>query len=209
MSHCGKLNTAPAQAEPPLISVDVTEDTMSEKILVSYCSSYGSTAEIAERIGKIVQENGFTVDVKRVTEVTDPEQYDGAVIGSPVYSGEWAHNVIDFIEAHERFLRPLPVAIFTTALRLRDQSEEMRKSVMGIFDVYRVMLEPITIGLFAGSLDYSKLSPIVRLQLQSKHLPEGDFRDWDAIEEWARSLPELFHRAIGEAQKPEAMMGTD
>jgi len=53
-------------------------------------------------------------------------------------------------------------------------------------------VRPVDVGLFAGVLDYSELSFIVRLVMKSKMkkkgVPEGDHRDWDAIRAWAEGL---------------------
>ncbi|NDJ86186.1 MAG: flavodoxin [Chloroflexi bacterium] len=165
---------------------------MKEKYLVTYASRYGSTAEIAQHIAGILAKQGWTVDTKPVSEVEDLEIYRGVLIGSAIYSGEWDQAAVEFIKAQQRLLEGLPLAIFMVGMRLRDQSEEMRSTVLAQFEVYQVMLKPLAIGLFAGALFYDKLSPIVRLQLKGKGLPEGDFRDWSAIERWAESLPGLF-----------------
>ena len=44
---------------------------------------------------------------------------------------------------------------------------------------------PVTVGLFAGALDYSKLSFLHRTIAKKMSGPEGDFRDWEAINAWA------------------------
>lgn len=168
---------------------------MSKKYLVTYASRYGSTAEIALRIGNILKTHGLEVDILPVAQATNLESFNGAILGSPIYSGEWAQDMIQFMNTQKAVLQPIPVAIFTTALRLRDTSEDMRQAVLGTLYPYRIQLKPIAIGLFAGALDYQKLSPIVHLQLKSKNLPEGDFRDWGQIEAWAHTLPDLFESA--------------
>jgi menaquinone-dependent protoporphyrinogen oxidase len=52
-------------------------------------------------------------------------------------------------------------------------------------------VKPVEIGLFAGALHYDKLPWLMRKILQSKGLPEGDFRDWDTIRAWASHLHEI------------------
>ena len=51
---------------------------------------------------------------------------------------------------------------------------------------------PVSMGLFAGALDYSKLNFIFRAVMKSKMkkqgIPEGDFRNWDAITSWAEGV---------------------
>jgi len=47
-------------------------------------------------------------------------------------------------------------------------------------------IKPVGIGTFAGALDYNNLSWLNKMILKSKGTPEGDFRDWKAIQAWAR-----------------------
>ncbi|MGQ9908179.1 MAG: flavodoxin domain-containing protein [Candidatus Flexifilum sp.] len=159
--------------------------------LVAYASRYGSTAEIAARIGSTLSAHGLLVDVRPIGAPIAPAEYGSAVLGAPIYSAAWPVEMDAFVRTHQAALRPLPVALFAVALRLRDDSDALRAAVLGAIDVYRVMLAPVSIGLFAGALAYNRLSPIVRLQIQSKGLPEGDFRNWDAIARWAAGLPPL------------------
>lgn len=50
-----------------------------------------------------------------------------------------------------------------------------------------------TIGLrehriFFGALDHSRLSFAKRMMAKAVQAPEGDFRDWKAIEAWAAGI---------------------
>lgn len=42
--------------------------------------------------------------------------------------------------------------------------------------------------LIAGELDKRKLGAMGRSVARAVHAPEGDFRDWDAIEAWAKEI---------------------
>jgi len=58
-------------------------------------------------------------------------------------------------------------------------------------------VKPFSVGVFRGKLDYSKLDFISLLimkliRLTYKRAPEGDFRNWEAIESWAASLRPAF-----------------
>ena len=52
----------------------------------------------------------------------------------------------------------------------------------------REILEPDTIEFFAGKMDYRKLALAPRLVVRGMKVPEGDFRNWDAIGAWADAL---------------------
>jgi menaquinone-dependent protoporphyrinogen oxidase len=51
------------------------------------------------------------------------------------------------------------------------------------------MIRPVSIGFFNGALDYSRLNFFQRLFVRlAIGAEEGDFRNWDAVREWAEAL---------------------
>jgi menaquinone-dependent protoporphyrinogen oxidase len=162
---------------------------MDTRILVTYFSRHGATAEAAARIGEVVAASGVPVDVAPMADVTGLDGYRAVVVGAPLYSANWPPEATGFVRKHSRALLMRPVACFVLAIRLRTDTEALRQAVLSAVSTERVMMKPRTVGLFAGALDYARLSPIVRLQAQTKGLPEGDFRNWAAIEAWAAGLP--------------------
>ena len=166
------------------------EDDLSNRILVAYASRYGSTAEIAQAIGKVLSDDA-TVDVLSMTEVADPAAYDAAVVGAPIYSSDWMPEATEWVKSHGPAWKKMRTACFVVSLRLRDVTQEIRTVEEAAINVEKVILNPVSVGLFAGALDYSKLGAIVKLQVQTKGLPEGDFRDWAAIRSWAAEIKPL------------------
>ncbi|UCC61969.1 MAG: hypothetical protein JSV36_14425, partial [Anaerolineae bacterium] len=76
-------------------------------------------------------------------------------------------------------------------LTMKDDTEENRTRVAAYVNRMRQrvpQVQPIDVGLFAGVLDYSKLSRLTELEMKRLNMPEGDFRDWQAIRDWAASL---------------------
>ena len=63
---------------------------MSDKILVTYASRLGSTAGVAEAIGKTLKDNGAQVEVQRMEDVTDVTPYAAVVAGSAIYAKQMA-----------------------------------------------------------------------------------------------------------------------
>ncbi|MBI5957219.1 MAG: flavodoxin, partial [Chloroflexi bacterium] len=57
---------------------------MSHKILVAYASRAGSTAGVAEAIGKTLSENGAQVEVRPMQDVKDLTPYGAVVAGSAI-----------------------------------------------------------------------------------------------------------------------------
>lgn len=164
---------------------------MPAHILVAYASKHGATAEVAQAVGDVLSGPGAEVAVRAVAEVDDLTPYTAAVVGSPIYSSDWLPEATAFVKGHSRALGAMPAACFTLAIRLRNGSEAIRETVERYITTERVIMQPISVGYFAGRLDYDLLSPITRLQVQTKGLPAGDFRDWDAIRAWAADLRPL------------------
>ena len=55
-----------------------------KKVLVTYASKCGSTAEVAQVIAERLAQQGDGVDVKPVEEVHDLAGYDAVVVGSVI-----------------------------------------------------------------------------------------------------------------------------
>jgi len=67
-------------------------------------------------------------------------------------------------------------------------------------------VKPFSVGVFRGKLDYSKLDFISSLVMKLiwliyKRAPEGDFRNWEAIQSWTASLSPVFAETIQESKQ--------
>ena len=183
-----------AKVEFPESSCGV-EKEKGHKVLVAYASACGSTGEVAESIGQVLCDNGTAVDVRLVENVKDLSSYQAAVIGSAVHSSKWLPEAIKFIETNQTVLSQLHVAYFLTCLTLYKSNDVTRRRARSYLDPVLdavPQIKPVDIGLFAGVLDYSKLSFVVRRIMKSKMkkkgVPEGDHRNWDDIRAWAKGL---------------------
>jgi menaquinone-dependent protoporphyrinogen oxidase len=171
------------------------EKKMSKKVLVAYFSYCGTTGGVAEAIGQVLCDKGATVDVRQIKDISDVSPYQAFVIGSAVRSASWWPDAIEFVERNKEELGRKPVAYFLTCLALYQDTEASRRTARSYMDpVLQAVphVKPVQMGLFAGSLDYSKLNLLYRMVMKSKMkkqgVPEGDFRDWDTIHSWAEDL---------------------
>ena len=73
------------------------------KVLVAAASRYGSTAEIAQAIGDVLQSRGFEVTVALPGDVGALSEFDAVVLGSAVYTGQ--HTVRGLQRAALLFFR--------------------------------------------------------------------------------------------------------
>lgn len=167
---------------------------MSKRILVTYASRTGSTAEVAEAIGKALAEGGAQVDVLRMQDVNDLSPYSSVVAGSAVRGSKWLPEAVEFIQAHRSTLAQKKFAMFTVCITMAmKNAENYRAGVMTWIAPVRAMVKPLSEGLFPGWLDFSKLpfnfdTLKLRLTVALGIFPSGDHRDWKAIRSWAEGL---------------------
>ena len=167
---------------------------MQNKILVTYASRAGSTAEIADAIGKTLIEGGAQVDILPMQNVKDLSAYGAVVAGSAIRGSKWLPEAAQFIQSHRVELAQKPFAMFTVCITMAmKNAENYRTGVLGWVAPVRAMVKPLSEGLFAGMLDFSKLpfnwdTLMLRLSVALGIFPRGDHRDWKAIRAWAEGL---------------------
>ena len=154
-------------------------------VLISAASKHGATAEIAAAIGAVLSERGHTASVVSPDEVMHVDDFDAVVLGSGVYAGHWLRPVKDLIERCQAALVAIPVWTFSSG-PLGDPPKPDEDPV----DVEYALSACNTDQhiLFAGKLDPDKLGFAERALVKALRAPEGDFRDWDAIEAWAEGI---------------------
>ena len=160
-----------------------------KKVLVTYASKYGSTGGVADAIGKEMCTKDVAADTVLIKNADNISSYQGVVIGSAIYRGNWMAEAVDFVKENRDILRQVPVAYFLVCMTLSQPTEENRTKVLSYMDpLLKAVpeIKPIDIGTFAGVLDYKNLSWLNKKIMKSKGSPEGDFRDWNAIRAWAR-----------------------
>jgi menaquinone-dependent protoporphyrinogen oxidase len=160
------------------------------RVLVSAASRHGSTAEIAERIGRVLREElanaaAAVVDVVPPAEVADPARYDALVLGSAVYMGHWLDAALALARRFASGGAGRPVWLFSSG---------------PVGDPPRPDQQPVDVGsvvaatrarehrLFSGALRRDRLSFSERALVAALRTPYGDFRDWAAIEGWVRDV---------------------
>jgi menaquinone-dependent protoporphyrinogen oxidase len=170
------------------------------RVLVAYASQYGSTGGVADAIAQSCFEQGAAAEVRRGGNVSSVSDYDAVIVGAPVISDEWMPDARDFVKKHRAELSGRPVAYFLTCmtLALSTDEDERADQVKYLERIQQDFPEvtPIELGLFAGALDYGKMSPAMNVlyRVFSEDDTDGDDRDLPAIRAWASTL---YPRLIG------------
>lgn len=160
------------------------------RLLVTAASRHGSTAEMAERIGAVLRAQladgpGARVDVVPAGVVVDLDGYDAFVLGSAVYMGRWLDSALRVSRRYGRDRRDRPMWLFSSGpVGDPPKPDQQPVDVGSVVRVTRAREH----RLFAGVLDRHRLGFGERAVVAALRAPYGDFRDWAAIEGWARDI---------------------
>jgi len=180
---------APAHDEAFYESIGEGKNNLKSKILIAYASKLGSTGDVAQAIGEELTARGNTVDVKLVGDLQDVSPYDSILLGSAVRIGRWLPEAIGFLEQNVNSLASKSVSYFTVCITMHQDTPENRALAQEITNAARAIRKPAAEGFFGGRIDYGTISFMEQMILRAKNVPEGDFRDWDAIRAWGKQLP--------------------
>lgn len=163
---------------------------MDNKVLVTYATKYGSTAQIAEKIGQTLHQAGLQVDVQPVKQIRDVEPYSAVILGSAVYIGAWRKDAVKFLQHHELALAKIPVWLFSSGPTGKGDPVTLLQGwryPQGLQPIIN-RIQPRDITVFGGFVDENKVSFIEKWMIKNVKAPSGDFRDWNAITAWAQEI---------------------
>lgn len=172
------------------------------KFLVTYASRTEWTKGVAEAIGITLQGSGAVVDVIPMSKVSSVTDYDLIIAGSAINSSAWLPEGMEFLKKFQSQLRSKPFAAFLVCMTLAlKDGEKYREQVSSWMDPVRTLVDPISIGLFAGGLEIKRIPKFgERLMFQLSVLfgfwKEGDHRDWIKINDWTLNLVRLLEGRI-------------
>ncbi len=153
------------------------------RVLVAYATKHGSTAGIAQAIGDELGKMGLTTDVREVREVRDLAPYGAVILGSAIYMGKWRRDALRFGRRHESELQRHPVWLFGSGPRDKSAEEGEIPPVPAAAKLAAAIHARAHVT-FGGNWPYD-----------AKHDRYGDFRNWDRIQGWARSIGEELRRS--------------
>jgi menaquinone-dependent protoporphyrinogen oxidase len=179
------------------------------RIQVVYASRHGGTAGIAQRIAEVLRNEGNEVVVANAADQPDPSGFDAYVIGSGVQIGSWHKEGTEFLERNQATLATKPAWLFSSGplggSSMTTETEDRLELALGPqegpgsggrkrIEALSAAIHPRAHRVFYGAFDpkdppKSMQERVVRLMPAAKRaLQTGDFREWDAIEAWAREI---------------------
>ena len=153
-------------------------------VLVAYASRAGATRGVAERIAARMRGNGLDVHLDPLLGRERVDRFQAVVLGSPIYSGAWETDAVDFLLRNARALAGHPLWTFSVGWVGRNGVTHDAK---GLDEIQR--LAPAREHrFFAGALDAADLKLIQRIAFKRRGGQSGDLRDWAAIDAWADDI---------------------
>lgn len=172
-------------------------------VLIVFGTNKGQTAKIANSMGNVLREHGYTVRV--VDGCSAPadlvvEQFDAVMLGASIYDGRYQAHIVEFIKTHRAHLERVPSAFFSVSMTEADPDPHARARLQQA--IQRLQDEtgwhPGWVASFAGSLDYLRRRWLLRLiyrrvpqPAQPAAAPDQhavEYTDWDAVTRFAEDF---------------------
>lgn len=186
------------------------------KILITYSTNAGSTADVAEAISEEFRKAGHDVEVRPINEIDSLVGYTSVILGAPMILG-WHAVARKFLRRNRQQLAGKKVAFFACALKLTDDhdkfniplsidpglvSDPVKPGRLAFKERFTTTghylkpmlacapeLTPVSVAFFNGKLDLRRLKWWqVLFVLGVVQGKPGDYRDWSYIRNWASEV---------------------
>lgn len=191
------------------------------KVLVAYSTNSGSTTEVAEAVAAELTDAGHTVEVRPMKDVSSVSGYDAVVMGAPMILGwqsparqfvrkhqsELAARKTAYFACAMRLTRASRETLPPVALTLDENlvADEVKPGSLNIKERFTTIgyylksmlppgpgAKPVSVAFFNGKMEMFRLkwwqAAFVMVVVQAT---PGDYRDWDVIRAWGKSLSQL------------------
>jgi menaquinone-dependent protoporphyrinogen oxidase len=165
------------------------------KILVAYASVHGSSKEMAQFIGRILQTYDAEVTVANVVDIHNVEGYDAYVLGTAIHASLWLQDMCTFIDRFKDHLARKPTYFWVSCIRALE--EDGRAHALKYYFDYKMLdaFDVREVSVFTGKLDTSNITRQEQWFLVANYdgkLTPGnmkhDYRDWQAIARWGNKI---------------------
>jgi menaquinone-dependent protoporphyrinogen oxidase len=135
---------------------DLREGATVKSIFLTYGTTEGQTAKIAEFIADALRARDLDVtmlDVKD-TPARALDGYDGVVVGASIHRGRHDKHIVEFVQKHQDALARVPTAFFSVSLAAHGDDDEAERYVEQFEE--ETGWRPDKVALFGGALLYTE-----------------------------------------------------
>ena len=161
------------------------------RVVVAYATRFGSTHEVASAIAHELISVGLDAQPVEVSSGVNPDDYDSFVIGSPLYGGKWLSGAGVFAAIMSESMNGKPVALFSLGTMGVKSPPAAQAEHAAFVDNLREVAPKLNVigdAVFNGYFERANLPWYLRIIDRFTSTPEGDHRNWPAIQNWAKSL---------------------
>ena len=208
-------------AEAAASEAAATAEQPRPRVLVVFATKHGSTMEVAQTVAEELRDAGVAADVASTAGGADPSGYHAVVVAAPMIMGWHKEAVrflrrnrrqlssvptayfvtaASLTKTGEDAVRDVPVDLDPWLAKAPKRADKLSRKERyatpehyagGILKKTRPV-RPRCIAFFAGSLDMTKMNIFEQLFVMLiVGASPGDGRHWQAIRDWAASLPAL------------------
>ena len=191
---------------------------MSEKrVFIGYGTRYGSTEEVANKIGEILQNKGIETQIENLRKnkkPPTPQEFDGIIIASGMKINKWTKEPKKYIKKHKNILKDTNKVFgmfVCSVLAIQDYEQAITLYLQKILEENNIPDDKnhIIYDVFGGVMDFTMDSNLGFLNKKTLSLAamgmakdsEGsfqydengrnDYRDWNKIEEFTTNFANL------------------
>ena len=166
---------------------------MSE-ILIAYSTTDGHTQEIANRLRRVIEQQGHRVTIISIGGESDNDlnQYDKIIVGASIRYGKHSNQVYRFIEKNQNVLDGKPNAFFSVNVVARKPEKNTPETNPYLQKFLKqIRWNPKQLAVFAGKVDYPRYRfwdrQMIRLIMSMTKGPTDpkaviEFTDWEQVE---------------------------
>jgi len=157
------------------------------RVLVTAASRHESTHEIAAAVAAGLVDRGIDSVAVPAEEIATLDGFDAVVLGSAVYKGRWLGEGRRLAQIHAAPLSMMPVWLFSSG-PVGPADHRIPPGTPADVPVLMRLTRAIGHRTFSGRLDMRRLDFAERAAARTIHAPDGDSRDWDAIDRFAGEI---------------------
>jgi menaquinone-dependent protoporphyrinogen oxidase len=169
------------------------------KVSVITATRHGSTFEVAETIAGRLTELGHSAEVVDAEQATGTIDGDAIVLGSPIYMGRWLKSARKIAEGLSRADDKRPLFLFACG-PLGDPPQPDPPGAEALAGA--LAEKALEFRVFTGKLEESELNRRERMAVHAVKAPPGDYREIEAIEDFADSIAARLSRGGAAREVP-------